>query len=61
MYRIAHLAPHAWAIEALTASIGTGAPPARVVTELAVLAAYSVTLLAVATVLLRRTITLHPV
>jgi ABC-2 type transport system permease protein len=61
MYRIAHLVPHAWAIEALTASIGTGAPPARVVTELVVLAAYSVTLLAVATVLLRRTITLHPV
>ena len=61
MFRIAHLFPHAWAIEALTASIATGAAPTRVLSELAVLAAYSVALLGVATVLLRRTITLQPV
>jgi ABC-2 type transport system permease protein len=55
--RIAHLTPHAWAIQALNDSIATGATPATVATDLAVLAAYAVSLLAVATVLLRRTIT----
>jgi ABC-2 type transport system permease protein len=57
MYRIAHLFPHAWAIEALNASIATGAGPAEVSTELWVLAAYAVGLLAVASVLLRRSTT----
>jgi ABC-2 type transport system permease protein len=57
MYRIAHLFPHAWAIEALNASIATGAAPAEVSTELWVLAAYAVGLLAFASVLLRRSIT----
>lgn len=57
IYRIAHLTPHAWAIQALDASISTNATPAQVSTDLAVLAAYGVALLAVATVLLRRTIT----
>ena len=41
MYRIAHLLPHAWAIEALTDSMATGAGPAEVATKLAVLALYS--------------------
>jgi ABC-2 type transport system permease protein len=59
MFRIAHLFPHAWAIEALNGSIGTGAGPAEVSTDLAVLAAYAVALLSVATVLLRRSITAH--
>jgi ABC-2 type transport system permease protein len=57
MYRIAHLFPHAWAIEALNGSIATGAGPADVATELAVLAVYAVSLLGIATILLRRSIT----
>lgn len=57
MYRIAHLFPHAWAIEALNASIATGAAPTEVSTELWVLAAYAAGLLAIASVLLRRSIT----
>lgn len=59
MYRIAHLIPHAWAIEALNASIATDASPARVSTELTVLAVYAAGLLAVSTVLLRRSLTAH--
>ena len=57
MLRIAHLFPHAWAIEALNASITAGARPTEVATDLWVLAAYAVGLLAIATVLLRRSIT----
>lgn len=57
MNTIAHFIPHAWAIDALTASISTGAGPADVASKLWVLAAYSVGLLAIATALLRRTIT----
>ena len=49
-------APHAWAIEALTASMTQGAAPTGVATELAVLAAYAFALLAVSIVLLRRII-----
>jgi ABC-2 type transport system permease protein len=59
MYRIAHLFPHAWAIEALNSSVATGAGPHEVATELAVLASYALALLVVATVLLRRTITMR--
>lgn len=59
MYRIAHLIPHAWAIEALTDSISTGAGPSEVATNLWVLAAYGVALLVIATVLLRRTLTVR--
>ncbi len=59
MKRIAHLFPHAWAIDALNGSIATGARPGEVATKLAVLAAYAVALLSVATVLLRRSITSH--
>jgi linearmycin/streptolysin S transport system permease protein len=57
MYRIAHLTPHAWAIQALNDSIATNAAPAAVSTDLLVLGLYAVVLLSVATVLLRRTIT----
>ena len=56
MNTIAHVTPHAWAIESLTASITTGASPAEVGLELSVLAVYAVGLLAIATPLLRRTI-----
>ena len=55
--RIAHFTPHAWAIEALNASIATSATPAEVAPDLTVLALYAAGLLAVATVVLRRTIT----
>jgi len=57
MFRIAHLIPHAWAIEALNDSIATDASPAQVSTELAVLALYAAGLLVIATVLLRRSLT----
>jgi ABC-2 type transport system permease protein len=57
MYKIAHLTPHAWAIEALNGSMATSAGPVEVLTELTVLAVYASTLLAIATILLRRTIT----
>jgi ABC-2 type transport system permease protein len=60
MNRIAHLIPHAWAIDALNASITTGAGPAQLVTELSVLAAFAAALLVGATILLRRTITARP-
>ena len=56
MRTIAHLIPHGWAIDALTASITTGATPAEVANQLLVLAAYAAGLLGVATVLLRRTL-----
>ncbi|MDH4111776.1 MAG: ABC transporter permease [Actinomycetota bacterium] len=59
MYRIAHLFPHAWAIEALTDSISTDAGPSQVASDLWVLAAYGAVLLSVATVLLRRTLTVR--
>jgi linearmycin/streptolysin S transport system permease protein len=57
MYRIAHLTPHAWAIQALNDSIATNATPAAVSSDLLVLGLYAAGLLTVATVLLRRTIT----
>jgi ABC-2 type transport system permease protein len=59
MYRIAHLIPHAWAIEALNDSIATGAGPAQVASDLWVLAGFAAGLLAIATVLLRRTLTVR--
>ena len=57
MRTIAHFFPHAWAIDSLRESITRGATPTEVAGSLAVLAAYAVALLSVATVLLRRTIT----
>ena len=53
---IAHVTPHAWAIEALTDALDGGAP-ADVAGELAVLAVYGAGLLTIATVLFRRTLT----
>jgi ABC-2 type transport system permease protein len=60
MNRIAHLIPHAWAIDALNASITNQAGPAQLLKELSVLAAYAAALLTGATVLLRRTLTARP-
>jgi ABC-2 type transport system permease protein len=56
MKTIAHATPHAWAIDALTDGL-TGATPADVASELAILAAYAAALLAIATLLFRRTLT----
>ncbi len=57
MARIAHLTPHAWAIEALNETMATGAGPADVATDLAVLAVYAAALIAFAAVLFRRRLT----
>jgi ABC-2 type transport system permease protein len=57
MARIAHLTPHAWAIEALDETMATGAGPAAVATDLAVLAVYAAALIAVAIGLFRRRLT----
>jgi ABC-2 type transport system permease protein len=56
MATIAHATPHAWAIDALTDGLA-GATPADVASELAILAAYAAALLAIATLLFRRTLT----
>jgi ABC-2 type transport system permease protein len=56
MATIAHVTPHAWAIEALTDGLA-GATPVDVASELTVLGVYAAGLLAVATVLFRRTLT----
>ncbi|HSL10775.1 MAG TPA: ABC transporter permease [Actinomycetota bacterium] len=53
---IAHVTPHAWAIDALTDGLA-GASPVDVAADLTVLAAYAAVLLAVATVVFRRTLT----
>lgn len=60
MGRIAHLIPHAWAIDALNASITTQAGPTELLNELSVLAVYAAALLTGATLLLRRTLTARP-
>lgn len=59
MNTIAHALPHAWAIEALTASITQGAGPGDVATSLLVLTVYGAGLLGIASVVLRRTIVGH--
>ena len=60
MRTIAHLLPHAWALDALTDSITTGAGPGDVLPSLLVSGAYAAGLLAIATLLLRRSIVGHP-
>lgn len=57
MERIAHVTPHAWALDALGEVIGRGGGVADVLPELGVLAAYGAVLLTAATSLFRRTIT----
>ncbi|MGE5226643.1 MAG: ABC transporter permease [Planctomycetaceae bacterium] len=56
MERVAHLTPHAWAIQALDDAMA-GATPAEVATNLMVLAVYATVLIAGATILFRRTLT----
>ena len=60
MNRIAHLIPHAWAIDALNATMASRAGPFQLLRELSVLAAYAAALLTGATLLLRRTLTARP-
>ena len=57
MARVAHLTPHAWALDALFDSMATDASPAQVATDLLVLALYATILIVGATVLFRRTLT----
>ena len=57
MVTVAHVTPHAWALDALTESLTANAGPAEVAAPLGVLAAYAAVLFAAATVLLRRSIT----
>jgi ABC-2 type transport system permease protein len=56
MDRIAHLTPHAWAIEALDEGMA-GRGPSAVLTNLVALSIYAAALLAIATVAFRRSIT----
>lgn len=55
MRTIGHATPHAWAVDAFAAVIGAGAGIAAIGTELAVLAAFAVGLLALAAVVHART------
>jgi ABC-2 type transport system permease protein len=57
MRAVGHLTPHAWAMDAWSAIVNDGAGVAGIATELAVLGALAVVLLAVASVTLRRTLT----
>jgi ABC-2 type transport system permease protein len=57
MATIARLTPHAWAIDALTESMAADASPVEVATQLGVLLIYGLGLLAIATMLFRRTLT----
>jgi ABC-2 type transport system permease protein len=54
--KIAHVTPHAWAIQALDQAMA-GATPADVAGKLAVLAVYALVLVVGATILFRRTLT----
>lgn len=60
MVTIAHVTPHAWALDALTESLTGNATPSEVAGPLAVLGIYAAVLFAGAAVLLRRTITGAP-
>ncbi len=53
---VAHITPHAWAIDAFTEVVQRGGGLGQIVTELAVLVAYGLTVLAAAAFMLRRSI-----
>lgn len=57
MRRIAHVTPHAWALEGFGELIARGGGLGDIVTQMAVLAGYAAVLLALAIRLFRRTIT----
>ncbi len=53
---VAHITPHAWAVDAFTEIVQNGAGVADILTELAVLGGFATVLFAIATFMLRRTI-----
>lgn len=53
---LAHITPHAWAVDAFTEVVQRGGGLGQIGTELGVLVAYGLVLLAAATVMLRRSI-----
>ena len=57
MQKVAHLAPHAWALEGFTELIRTGAGVGGIVPQLAILTGTGLCLLALAGWLLRSAIT----
>lgn len=57
MRAVAHLTPHAWAVDAFGEILGEGAGIGQVAPNLGVLAVYAAVLLGVATVLFRRRLT----
>jgi ABC-2 type transport system permease protein len=57
MVKIAHLTPHAWALDGFSELIRRGGNLASVVSELAVLAGFAAVLLALGTWQLRKTLT----
>lgn len=57
MTTVAHVTPHAWAVDAFTATIRDGATIADVLPEIGVLAGYAAVLVGIATWRLRLTIT----
>ncbi len=57
LYDVAHITPHAWALEAFVELVQRGGGLADILPELGILSVYAAGLLALAVVLLRRTIT----
>jgi len=57
MRTVAHLTPHAWALDAFAVLIREGGGPGDIVGQLGVLAAFAAALLALASVVLRRALT----
>ncbi|MBE0429020.1 MAG: ABC transporter permease [Thermoleophilia bacterium] len=57
MRKVAHITPHAWALDGFTALVRRGEGVDAIITELAVLGAYAAVLLSLATWRLRRAIT----
>jgi ABC-2 type transport system permease protein len=57
LYRVAHVSPHAWGIEAYEELILRGGTVADILPELVVLSAFAVVMLVLATIALRRSLT----
>ncbi|MFZ0493640.1 MAG: ABC transporter permease [Acidimicrobiia bacterium] len=57
MYHVAHITPHAWALEAFSKIVQLHGHVSSIIPDLAVLIGYAIVLLSVATWLLRRTLT----
>ncbi len=57
MYHVAHITPHAWALEAFSKIVQLQGHVSNIIPDLAVLIGYAIVLLGAATWLLRRTLT----